>query len=96
MSSVAAQPLNLADLPAVLTVEEAGRALRLGRGAAYDAVRRGEIPSVRLGRSIRIPRARLLELLGEAPESAEPAVAGSKARRELNRAREYHRPPQAS
>lgn len=53
------------DLPAVLTVPEAARLLRIGRGAAYEAIRCGEIPSVRIGRSIRVPRHGLAALLGE-------------------------------
>jgi excisionase family DNA binding protein len=50
--------------PLVLTVEEAAEALRIGRTAAYDAVRRGDIPSVRIGRSVRVPRHQLEALLG--------------------------------
>ena len=49
------------------TVEEAGRLLGIGRGAAFAAVHSGELPSVRLGRRILVPRARLLALLGEFP-----------------------------
>lgn len=49
----------------VLTVPEAAAVLRIGRAAAYQGVREGTIPSLRLGRSIRVPRAKLLELLGE-------------------------------
>ncbi len=49
---------------AVYTVEEAAAILRIGRSAAYEAARRGEIPTVRLGRSLRVPAARLHELLG--------------------------------
>ena len=52
------------DLPMVLTVEEVARVLRIGRGAAYEAVRRGDIPSLRLGRSIRVSRHAVLALLG--------------------------------
>ena len=55
----------LDDLPAVLTVEEMARVMRLSRGSAYEAVRTGAIPSIRIGRTIRIPRAALLVLLGE-------------------------------
>jgi excisionase family DNA binding protein len=58
--------VELASLPAVLTVEEAARVLRIGRASAYEAVRRGEIPSVHLGRTIRVPRSGLLLMLGEA------------------------------
>jgi excisionase family DNA binding protein len=50
--------------PAVLTVEEAGELLRIGRSAAYAAVRAGEIPSIKVGRSIRVPTFRLEQLLG--------------------------------
>ena len=50
--------------PLVLTVEEAAKALRIGRTAAYEAVRRGEIPSVRIGRSLRVPRHALDKMLG--------------------------------
>jgi len=49
----------------VLTVEEAAELLRIGRAAAYQGVSEGTIPSIRLGRTIRVPRARLLALLGE-------------------------------
>jgi hypothetical protein len=40
------------------TVEEARRLLfgkRLGRNAFYDAIKRGEVPSVRIGRRIFVP-----------------------------------------
>ncbi len=57
-----------------LTVEEAARALGIGRGLAYEAVRRGEIPTVRIGRRLLVPRPALDRLL-EDPESC--ANAGS-------------------
>lgn len=57
--------------PAVLTVEEAARVLRIGRGQAYQAIRCGEIPSVRIGRSIRVPRHALLALLALPTNGAE-------------------------
>ncbi|MBI3910326.1 MAG: helix-turn-helix domain-containing protein [Armatimonadetes bacterium] len=50
----------------VLTVAETARELRLGRSATYEAVKRGEIPSVRIGRRILIPVAALERLLAEA------------------------------
>lgn len=46
------------------TVEEAGRKLGVGRAAAYTAARRGDIPTIRIGRLIRVPKSafdRLLE-----------------------------------
>jgi excisionase family DNA binding protein len=47
-----------------ITVEEAATALGIGRTAAYDAVRRGEIETVRLGRRVLVPTGPLLRLLG--------------------------------
>jgi excisionase family DNA binding protein len=61
----AAHVVDLASLPVTLTVEEAAGILGVSRGTAYEAVRSGELPSVRLGRRLLIPRARLLQLLGE-------------------------------
>ena len=37
-------------------VEEAGRKLGVGRAAAYAAATRGEIPTIRIGRLIRVPK----------------------------------------
>lgn len=49
--------------PLVLTVEEARKLLRLSRGLMYEAIHSGQIPSMRIGRRILIPRARLEEML---------------------------------
>src|SRR5207244_384386 len=57
-------PTALEELPAVLTAEEAAAVLRVSRWAIYEAVKRGELRSVRLGRCLRIPRQALLEVLG--------------------------------
>ena len=40
----------------LLKVPEAARLLRISRNLAYELVARGELPSVRLGRAIRVPR----------------------------------------
>ena len=45
-----------------LTVAEALELVPLGRTAFYDAVRKGEIPSRRIGGKILIPRAELVRL----------------------------------
>ena len=57
--------LTLADLARIPTISvvEAGRVLGLGRGSSYEAARRGEIPVIRIGARLRVPSARLLELL---------------------------------
>jgi excisionase family DNA binding protein len=51
---------------AVYTVEEAGARLGLGRNASYDAVARGDIPSLRIGRLIRVPKVALDRMLEQA------------------------------
>lgn len=51
-------------LPTYLTVEEAAVILRISRSSAYDRVRDGTIPSIRLGRFIRVPRDKLLNMAG--------------------------------
>lgn len=62
----------------LLTVEEAAARLNLGRTSVFGLIKRGEIASVQIGRSRRIP-ARVLELyanrlLAEQCGSGQPAV----------------------
>jgi excisionase family DNA binding protein len=42
--------------PLLLTVEEAADLLRIGRNTCYELIKRGQIPHLRLGRLIRVPR----------------------------------------
>jgi excisionase family DNA binding protein len=58
---------TLATLPEVLTVREAAAILRVGRNQLYQAITRGELGAVRIGRSIRIPKQALLDLLAASP-----------------------------
>ena len=60
----------LATLPEVLTAREAAAILRVGRNQLYQAVGRGELGAVRIGRSIRIPKQALLHLLTASPPLA--------------------------
>lgn len=62
----ATQTLGIHDLDdrLTVTVEEAASLLNLGRTAAYEAVRRGEIPARRLGRRLVVPVPALLAWLG--------------------------------
>jgi len=62
-------PLRLDELEGriTLTVEEVATILGLGRTAAYEAARRGEIPSRRLGRRVIVPVPALLTWLGMTP-----------------------------
>lgn len=47
---------------------DAGRALGLGKNRTYESARLGEIPTVRFGRSIRVPMAALRRMLENADQ----------------------------
>jgi excisionase family DNA binding protein len=51
--------------PQSLTVSviEAARLLGVGKAAAYGAIHRGEIPAIRIGRLLRVPRKALEQML---------------------------------
>jgi excisionase family DNA binding protein len=49
-----------------LTVEEAAAALGISRAFAYESVRRGDIPHIKIGRRVLVPRAALDRLLASA------------------------------
>ena len=51
-----------------LSVDEAGALLGISRDLAYDLVARGELPSVRLGRRLVVPRRALEEALARLVE----------------------------
>ena len=53
--------------PLALTVREVLRIVPLGRTAVYDAIKRGDIPSVRVGGRVLIPRAALARMFGAGP-----------------------------
>ncbi|MGH9169716.1 MAG: helix-turn-helix domain-containing protein [Acidimicrobiales bacterium] len=55
----------------VLSVSEAAELLGISRDLAYDLAARGELPTLRLGRRIVVPRARLLELIGVPAETSD-------------------------
>ena len=52
--------------PQTVNVEEAGRILGIGRNSAYEAVRRGEIPVIKIGKLLRVPVVALERMLEEA------------------------------
>lgn len=54
----------------VFTVEEAGEILGLSRASAYQGVERGEIPSIRVGKRILVPRVALEKMLAQAGSQA--------------------------
>ncbi|MFC2033803.1 helix-turn-helix domain-containing protein [Chloroflexota bacterium] len=54
----------------ILTVDEAAQLLGLARNSAYQGVLRGEIPSIRIGRRILIPRIALERMLNQAGDES--------------------------
>ena len=54
---------------ATLTIEEAAAVLGLGRSAAYEAARRGELPIIRIGRRLLVPRIALNRMLAGANQT---------------------------
>lgn len=52
-----------------LTVEEVAALLGISRALGYELVARGELPSLRLGRRIVVPRRALERLVDEAGSS---------------------------
>lgn len=59
---------------AVLSVSEAADALGISASLAYRLVGRGELPSVRLGRRLVVPRVAIERMLTSAPTPAVDAV----------------------
>ena len=53
------------DRPLLLRAEEAARLLGLGRSTVFALMAAGDLPSVKIGRSVRIPYASLVEWVRE-------------------------------
>ena len=72
---IRSNPIGLDDIEARLTIsiDETASLLGLGRTAAYEAARRGEIPSRKLGRRVIVPVPALLEWLGATSNLGEVA-----------------------
>lgn len=62
------------DLPAILTVDQVAVLLGISRGLAFAAARSGELPIVRIGRRILVPRDRLRRMLEAGHDRPEPAT----------------------
>jgi excisionase family DNA binding protein len=57
------QPVRQEQLPPTMSATEAGEFLGIGRNAVYEAVHRGDLPSLRISSRIRIPTHALLKKL---------------------------------
>ncbi len=57
---------ELLELPAIVNVETAARALGIGRNKAMDLIRAGSFPAktLQLGATVKVPTASLREALG--------------------------------
>jgi len=49
--------------PRVATLDEVARILRISRNGAYQAAKRGDFPTVRIGKRILVPLAAIERLL---------------------------------
>jgi excisionase family DNA binding protein len=63
--------MTVMDVPATISLEQAGELLGVSRRTAYRAAARGQIPTIRIGRRWFVPTARLLDLLGLTPEDVD-------------------------
>ncbi len=60
--------MNMLNCPDVLTVQEAGEVLRVGRTTMYRLVQNGRVQSVKIGRKVLIPRTFLQNFLENSAE----------------------------
>jgi excisionase family DNA binding protein len=63
------------DLPLLLDAAEAAMVLSLSRAKVCEMANRGEIPAIRVGRAVRIPRDSLLEWVAHRASVASSATA---------------------
>jgi hypothetical protein len=59
--------------PMTISVIEAGKHLGLSVWSSYEAARRGDIPTIRIGRRLRVPVRALEAMVDEAMKRREPA-----------------------
>jgi excisionase family DNA binding protein len=45
------------------TIDEAARLLGIGRNSAYESAKRGEIPAIKIGKRVVVPKAALDRML---------------------------------
>jgi excisionase family DNA binding protein len=60
------QPTAASDDRLVYDVPEAGRMLGLARNASYEAAKRGTIPTIKIGKLIKVPKAAFHQMLERA------------------------------
>jgi excisionase family DNA binding protein len=75
----------------VFTIPEAAKLLRISPAHAYALVSRDELPNLRLGRRILIPRCALESLIAQSSGVPEASTAGLKVHGQLASIRSRHR-----
>ena len=56
-----------------LSVEETSKVLGIGRNLCYERIKTGEIPSLKIGRRLLVPKAALMKMLeGAKDDSSQP------------------------
>ncbi len=66
--------IGLMDHRKTYTVTEAGEVLGIGRSAAYEAARTGQIPTIRIGKRILVPVVALERMLRECADRSDPGT----------------------
>jgi excisionase family DNA binding protein len=74
----AGRPPAPAPVPLLLDSRGLAEALGIGRTKAYELMFRNEVPTVRIGRCVRVPQQGLVEWIAGATS---PALAGQEVRR---------------
>jgi excisionase family DNA binding protein len=59
----------------ILEVSEVAEVLRLGKNKTYKLIHLGQIPSIKLGAKILVPKKKLLEMLDEVCYNGNNAIA---------------------
>ncbi len=67
---------GLEGLPTVLTIPETAKILRIGRNSAYEAAHRGQIPTIKIGRRLLVPREALERQLAQAKVKMDSGLDG--------------------
>jgi excisionase family DNA binding protein len=57
----------------VMSVPEAGAKLGLGRNASYAAAQRGDLPTIRIGKLLKVPKAAFENMLTARRDNTEAA-----------------------
>lgn len=67
-----------------LTVDEAARCLGIGRNSAYEAIARGEIPAVKIGKRLLVPKVVFEKWLSGGSQSCRLCAAHQRGSNQAN------------